>query len=390
MLTISEITKQIKNTLESSFDNIELVGEISNFTRHQSGHRYFVLKDNSAQISAIMWQSVRINFEPRNGMKVVVRGSIDVYAPQGKYQIICRSMVAQGEGDLYLAYEALKVKLSEKGYFEAERKKRLKQLPLKIGISTSPTGAALHDMIQTINRRNKLVQIYFRPTLVQGDGSADDIVRAIEELNQFDCDAIIIGRGGGSIEDLWSYNTEIVANTIFNSKTIIISAVGHETDFTISDFVADYRASTPTAAAELVTSITHNDILEAHERILIDLKNLMKRKFEKYNDFLGVNLDTKIIRPISNLISTNKQKIDYMDSILKLKTSNKIKSYVEKLDFLDKRLNSNNPLLPLNKGYALLSSNNHYITNNESLQDYESIEIIRKNETIKINLKENK
>lgn len=388
MLTISEITKKIKRVLESEVGEVEIIGEISNFVHHQSGHKYFVLKDNDAQISAVMWASTRLNFIPKNGMKVIVKGNIEIYPPQGKYQIICKSMLPAGQGDLYLAYEALKKKLFEEGYFEQIRKRPLTKLALKVGISTSPTGAAIHDMVQTISRRNKLVNIYFRPTLVQGDGSAEDIVKAIEELNAYNCDVIIIGRGGGSIEDLWSYNTEIVANAIYNSKTPIISAVGHENDFTISDFVADYRASTPTAAAEKVSSITIDEISDFLENSFDVMKENVEDNLNNFKEFLNFKIDRSLSKPIKDKFNLFKQTLDYKSNYMNSLSNNYFKNNIKNLSSLEKRLQSNNPTLPLNKGYAMLKSNNQFIENNISLNEFNSIEIIRKNEIINVKIGE--
>ncbi len=386
MLTISEITKKIKKVLENEVGEVELIGEISNFVHHQSGHKYFVLKDSDAQISAVMWASTKLSFIPKNGMKVVVRGNIEIYPPQGKYQIICKKMMPAGEGDLYLAFEALKLKLQEKGYFEISHKRPIPNLPLKVGISTSPTGAAIHDMHQTISRRNKLINIYFRPTLVQGDGSSEDIVKAINELNTMNCDIIIIGRGGGSIEDLWSYNTEIVADAIYESKTPIISAVGHESDFTIADFVADIRASTPTAAAELVSSITIDDIVNFLDNSTNMMNNITKDRINWYKDFLSSKIDKELSKPLKDKINIFNQLIDYKSNFINLVVSNRIKHSKAQVENFGLRLNSNDPMLPLNKGYSLLKYQGKYIESNISLNDYDEIEIIRKNEQIKVKI----
>ena len=389
MFTISEITGKIKNILEEEFDGIELTGEISNYKHHSSGHKYFVLKDNNAQIGAVMWKGVRLNFIPKDGMKVIVKGSIDVYPPQGKYQVNCKTMVPAGVGDLYLAFEALKKKLTEKSYFEIEHKKKLPNFPLKVGISTSPTGAAIQDMIKTIGRRNSLITIYFRPTLVQGEGSAEDITKAIAELNKIDCNVIIIGRGGGSIEDLWSYNTEIVADAIYNSKIPIISAVGHESDFTIADFVADYRASTPTAAAELVSSITVEEINTFLGQSADRSTRSIKRLIDIQKEYLGTNLEKKFQKLIINELNNYKQSLDHNENYINNYFGSYISLLKEKSKSLYLQLKANDPLSPLNKGYALLMSENKFIDKNTSLTKFDEIKIIRKNEEILVNIKEN-
>ncbi|HRP01859.1 MAG TPA: exodeoxyribonuclease VII large subunit [Candidatus Kapabacteria bacterium] len=388
MLTISEITKQIKKVLEFEIGEIEIIGEISNYVHHQSGHKYFALKDSNAQISAVMWGSTKINFIPKNGMKVCVKGNLEVYPPQGRYQIICKRMLPAGEGDLYLAFEALKLKLMEQGYFDNNRKRPIPVLPLRVGVSTSPTGAAIQDIITTIGRRNKLIEIYFRPTLVQGDGSAEDIVKAIKELNKLNCDVIIIGRGGGSIEDLWSYNTEIVADAIYNSQTPIISAVGHESDFTISDFVADFRSSTPTAGAEAVSTITVDDILNFLSTSSKTIETSLRQKIAYYRDYLEGNVGNNLSRVIKEKLNYYKQFLDYKSSYLNSISNNILNNKTKELAYLSLRLKSNDPLLPLNKGYSLLKSQDRFIDNSQSLDDFDEIEIIRKNEHKLVKLNE--
>jgi len=280
--TISELTDRLKNLLETNFTYVFVIGEISNYKINQSGHHYFSLKDSGAQISCAIWNSNKINIQLVDGMKVVATGYISLYPPQGKYQIIVQTIKPAGIGDLYQKFEELKKKLEQLGYFDQSRKRPIPKICLKVGVSTSPTGAAIRDIISTIHNRLPLVEIYFRPTMVQGEGSELDIARAIEELNQYDLDVIIIGRGGGSIEDLWSYNTEVVANAIFNSRIPIISAVGHETDFTIADFVADERAPTPTGAAQYVTKYTLLDYINYLDQAQSNLKNILFNKINQY------------------------------------------------------------------------------------------------------------
>lgn len=253
ILSVSDITRAVQHTLEDSFGSVVVRGEISNFVNHSSGHRYFSLKDSNAQLKAVMWRSSPLRFTPANGMSVIARGKVTMYAPQGAVQLECRSLEPLGAGDLQLAFEALKRELYERGWFDAAYKKPLPRYPTKIGVATSPTGAAVRDVIATLARRMPAAEVVVRPTLVQGDGAAEDIARAIAELNATDCDVLIVGRGGGSIEDLWAFNEEQVARAIFDSGIPVVSAVGHETDFTIADLVADLRAPTPSAAAELVT-----------------------------------------------------------------------------------------------------------------------------------------
>ncbi|HEY9205312.1 MAG TPA: exodeoxyribonuclease VII large subunit [Candidatus Methanoperedens sp.] len=251
--TVQEFTLAVKNTLTGGqFNDVWIRGEISNLTNHNSGHRYFTLKDKSSQLQCVMfkWHGKNLRFELEHGMKVLILGDLDVYEPKGRYQLKVRAVRPDGIGELYKAYEQLKNKLALEGLFSPSHKKPLPRFPKKIGVATSPTGAVLYDILTVINRRYPL-NILFIPTVVQGEQATESIMRSIEALNRTNVDLIILGRGGGSIEDLWAFNEEAVARAIFNSKIPIISAVGHETDYTIADFVADVRAPTPSAAAEM-------------------------------------------------------------------------------------------------------------------------------------------
>jgi len=255
ILTVTELTQQIKRYLEEGFENVWVEGEISNFRIPSSGHYYFTLKDDKSQIRAVVFRFMGryLKFEPHDGLLVICRGRINVYESRGEYQLILDYMEPKGIGALQLAFEQLKEKLQKEGLFDPERKEPLPLLPQKIGIVTSPTGAAIKDLLNVIGRRFPNVGILINPVKVQGDGAAQEIARAIEELNHLaGIDVIILTRGGGSLEDLWAFNEEIVARAIYNSSIPVISAVGHEIDFTIADFVADLRAPTPSAAGELV------------------------------------------------------------------------------------------------------------------------------------------
>ena len=254
--TVSQLTGEIKFTLENAFPHVKVLGEISNFKAHGSGHWYFTLKDADAAISCTMWRSYNagVFFTPQDGMKIVVEGAINVYPPRGSYQINVRKMSPAGEGELQAAFERLKRKLKAEGLFDEKFKKPIPKFPQVIGIVTAEGAAALRDMISVAARRYPLVKLVHAPASVQGEGAAEEIAKAIERLNALEeIDVIIVGRGGGSLEDLWAFNEEIVARAIFASQKPIISGVGHEVDFTIADFVADLRAPTPTAAMELAT-----------------------------------------------------------------------------------------------------------------------------------------
>jgi len=255
ILTISELTLEIKKHLEEGFDEVWVEGEISNFRSPSSGHYYFTLKDDKSQIRAVIFKFMGryLKFDPHDGLLVICRGRINVYEPRGEYQLILDYMEPKGIGALQLAFEQLKEKLQKEGLFDPDNKKPLPLLPQKIGIVTSPTGAAIKDILNVIGRRFPNVEILINPVKVQGEGSAQEIAIAIEELNHIPgIDVIILTRGGGSLEDLWSFNEEIVARAIYRSSIPVVSAVGHEIDFTIADFVADLRVPTPSAAAELV------------------------------------------------------------------------------------------------------------------------------------------
>jgi exodeoxyribonuclease VII large subunit len=282
-LTVAALTKYLKRKFDCDphLQDVYVKGEISNFKQHSSGHMYFTLKDEKARILAVMFSGAnrKIKFTPENGMKVLVRGEITVYEASGQYQIYVKEMQPDGVGDLYLAFEQLKEKLSHEGLFSDEHKKSLPQFPSTVGVITSPTGAAVRDIITTIKRRYPIAKILILPALVQGEQAAPSIVSAIRQANEekHGIDVLIVGRGGGSIEELWAFNEEAVARAIFESQIPIISAVGHETDFTIADFVADLRAPTPTGAAEL--AVPHVD--EWVERVLSRQTRLIRVMKEK-------------------------------------------------------------------------------------------------------------
>ena len=254
-ITISELTRYIKGIIDNNefLNKVYIKGEISNFKNHTRGHYYFTLKDEKSRVNAVMFASSvkNIKFMPNDGMKVLVTGRISVYEATGGYQIYVDDMVEDGVGNLYVAFEQLKEKLGKEGLFDVAHKKKIRKVPRKIGIITASTGAAIKDILTTIKRRFPVCETILFPSLVQGEKAKEDIVRNIELANTYDLDTLIVGRGGGSIEDLWPFNEEIVARAIYNSKIPVISAVGHEIDYTIADFVADLRAPTPTAAAEL-------------------------------------------------------------------------------------------------------------------------------------------
>jgi exodeoxyribonuclease VII large subunit len=283
VLTVSELSEKLRQTLEEKFPTVWVEGEISNFKVYGSGHVYFTLKDAGAQIRAVLFRSRtrRIRFEPKDGLHVMAFGSIEVYAQRGEYQLVVELLEPRGLGALQLAFEQLKARLDAEGLFDPRRKRPLPRFPRKIGIVTSPTGAAIRDMLRVIGRRFGELHIVLAPARVQGDGAAEEIAQGIRDLNALgEVDVIIVGRGGGSLEDLWAFNEEIVARAIAGSKAPIISAVGHEVDFTIADFVADLRAPTPSAAAELVVR-EKQAVMETLADLRGRLDRAMTRRLER-------------------------------------------------------------------------------------------------------------
>ena len=296
VFSVAQLTGYIKNLMERDglLQNVTVKGEISNFIAHRSGHCYFSLKDEDSQIKAVMFHSsnLRVNFKPENGHKVILQGKISVYEGRGEYQIYATSMKRDGLGDLYVAFEELKRRLAEEGLFDPRYKKEIPAFPSKIGVITSANGAAVRDIKNIASRRCPSVQLVLYPALVQGAGTEESLIKALDYFeNEYKVDTIIIGRGGGSIEDLWGFNGEKLARKIFAMKTPVISAVGHETDFTICDFVADLRAPTPSAAAEL-TIPDINGLLQdldlRFDRITETMQGILEEERERLQDYIDV------------------------------------------------------------------------------------------------------
>ncbi|MCP4400522.1 MAG: exodeoxyribonuclease VII large subunit, partial [bacterium] len=286
IFSVAELTRAIKKELEGQFANVWVEGEISNLATPRSGHMYFTLKDENAQLRGVIFKYTgrRVKFLPENGMQVLLRGSLSVYEPRGEYQIVVNYAEPRGAGALQAAFEQLKARLEAEGLFDKSHKQPIPLLPKKIGIVTSATGAAIRDILQVINRRFANVHVLVAPVLVQGVEAPQAIARAIEMCNQLpDLDVLIVGRGGGSLEDLWAFNDEVVARTIFASKVPIISAVGHEIDFTIADFVADLRAPTPSAAAELVVQNKEN-LVHTLDVLATRLKNAQLNRMARLKE----------------------------------------------------------------------------------------------------------
>ena len=345
-LSISEINKIIKFTIEGNEElrSVYLKGEISNIKYHTRGHLYFSLKDETSKINAVMFNYDRyLRFNPKDGDAVLVHGRISVYEASGSYQIYVDSMEMDGIGNLYVLFEQLKKKLSEEGLFDPSHKKKIKRVPRKIAVITAPTGAAVRDIISTINRRFPITEIYLFPTLVQGEEAAKNIVKMIEYANTFDdIDTIILGRGGGSIEDLWAFNEEIVARAIYNSRIPIISGVGHEIDFTISDFVADLRAPTPTGAALMATP----DIEEVR-RYFITTKercnNAIENKLYSYNQLLNKYKSNYILNNPIRLYEMKEQTIDNLSDRINNYIKNYLNNYKNIIDKYKTNYILNNP-----------------------------------------------
>ncbi len=313
-LSVSDLTKAIRTVLEPAFTNVTVEGEISNFIDHRSGHRYWTLKDAESQISCVFWKSRALAYELRDGMKVVCRGRLTIYAPRGNYQFDVYQVRPSGIGDLELAYQERYQRLLAEGLFDEGRKRPIPKFPKTIGIVTSENGAALHDILTTLERRWPLARVLVRPAAVQGVGAELEIARAIQQFNLSApadrADVVIVGRGGGSLEDLWCFNEEAVARAIFASKIPVISAVGHEVDFTIADFVADLRAPTPTAAAELATP----DIAELFSVIegqQIGLIRLMRQIISHLKQSVSVAANKRsLTQSLSNTIHTRRGQLN--------------------------------------------------------------------------------
>ncbi len=347
-VTVTALTKYIKAKFQAdrNLQNILLRGEISNFKRHSSsGHYYFTLKDDGARIAAVMFQSYNstISFQPTDGMQVIVQGEITVYPGSGSYQIYIRDMQPDGVGGLFVAYEQLKKKLSEEGLFDQKFKKKIPSFPSVIGVATSPTGAAVRDIITTIQRRYPIGKIVVFPTLVQGEQAPMSVVKSIETANTLkEIDVLIIGRGGGSIEELWAFNDEKVARAIFESKIPIISAVGHETDTTIADYVADLRAPTPTAAAELV-SLSQREIIEQFTVREARLNKTMNTILERKQAQLKTVQDAYVFRYPNSLLNPKQEEFDRTYEKLQMSMNEIIKSNSNKYKELSSTLLIHHP-----------------------------------------------
>ncbi len=362
ILSVSELNQYIKTLLESNslLRNLVIQGELSNVKRAASGHLYFSLKDAGSKIDCVMFKNAAIGlkFLPQEGQKVTLRGSLGVYLPSGQYQITVRSMEPQGLGDLFQAYLVLKDELQARGYFDQEHKKKLPEIISRVGLVTSPSGAAVKDMISIIKRRNPLIDIVIYPSLVQGDEAAGNIIKGIRAFNAIQSvDVIIIGRGGGSIEDLWAFNDERLAKAIFESELPIVSAVGHEIDYTIADFVADLRAPTPSGAAELVAEETLSMIqalVTLKSRLILTMEAKIGRNRET---IMRMKKEFLRFRP-KERIEEMRLHLDVMNDRMIRALNNRIKNERQQLLNVKTRIEAMSPVHVLKKGYVRVTDDN--------------------------------
>ena len=355
VFSVSELTKYIRVILEDSFPTIWVEGEISNFVLHTSGHMYFSLRDSAAILKCAMFKRAneKLKFRPKDGMKVVCRGAISVYEARGDYQLIVEEIEPKGVGALQLQFQQLKEKLLKEGLFDERHKVPIPYLPTTIGVVTSPTGAAIRDILNIARRRFSNVEIIINPVKVQGEGAKDEIASAIRQFNQLkNIDVMIVTRGGGSLEDLWSFNEEVVASAIYDSEIPIISAVGHEIDYTISDFVADFRAPTPSAAAELVIP-KKEDLSSLIGALATRLKNALKSKIDIMTERLITLKDSYVMRQPLNLITQYEQEIDEIVKGLGISIDHIVKMKNENFNLLIGKLEILNPLGILKRGYSV-------------------------------------
>lgn len=354
VFTVSQLNSEARGLIEDNFQQIWLVGEISNLSKPHSGHMYFSLKDAHAQIRCALFRQsrVRLNFEPDNGQQVLVRARVSLYEARGDFQCIVSQMQLAGDGALQIAFEKLKAKLAMEGLFDEDVKQDLPELPQCIGVVTSPTGAAVRDIIKVLKRRFPSIPVIIYPTQVQGDTAAAHIAEAIHVANaRQECDVLIVARGGGSLEDLWSFNEEVVARAIFASDIPIVSGVGHEVDFTIADFVADARAATPSAAAELVSP----DINE-WKQYLSDLQRALHNSInDQINDYKNtLNHLLKRLRHPGEKIAVYKQRLANLQQRMTIAMQHTIKHKQQRLAQFAQTLNALSPLNTLQRGYAII------------------------------------
>ena len=377
--TVSELNGYIKNIFDSDrvLSLLTVKGEISNFVHHRSGHLYFSLKDSDGQVRAVMFRTYaeRLKFRPENGMKVTVRCSVTVFVRDGSYQLYVNSMSPDGIGELYLAYEQLKNKLSSEGLFDPVYKKALPEFPMSVGVITSPTGAAVRDIINVIKRRFPIAKIYLYPSLVQGEGAPQSLIKALDYFNSSNlADVIIIGRGGGSIEDLWAFNNEALARRIFECRIPVISAVGHETDFTICDFVSDMRAPTPSAAAEIAVP----DIRELTTRIInIERRteNALKHIAERRREALNILKQSPIFKDAEAFTKPYRERLSEIKRNLGISCEKLLTEKRFSLSVCAEKINALSPLSVLARGYSIAQKDGKALRSVKNVKPDDEIKI---------------
>jgi len=392
ILSVSQLVNSVKLQLETNFQDLWVRGEISNFKTPRSGHSYFTLKDSDAQIRAVCFRMKNrlLKFRPQDGLDVIARGSLSVYPPRGDFQLVVEFMEPVGPGALQLAFEQLKSRLQSEGLFDEAHKKDLPLLPAKIGVVTSSTGAAIQDILRVLSRRNDRVNILILPTKVQGSGAAQEVARGIQYLDtREDIDVIIVTRGGGSLEDLWAFNEEVVVRAIFDCRIPVISAVGHQTDFTITDFVADLRAPTPSAAAEIVSGAREDlcmrveglkkRLIQAFRLGLKDRRERLRRlaasrafvDAESKLRFFLQRLDelhSRLVKTIPTLIIWNRQRCLQQDQLLRQQIQSYLQSKKHLITASSGQLRAYSPLAVLERGYAIVTT-----TSKEVIRDPEQV-----------------
>ena len=377
--SVTELNNYVKRILETdeNLKNVFVTGEISNFKNHYSGHMYMTIKDEGGAIKSVMFSSYasRLKFVPENGMKVIIFGSVSLYNKDGSYQLYITDMQPDGVGALNLAFEQLKEKLGKEGLFNTEFKKHIPKFPKKIGVMTAPDGAAVRDIFSVLKRRYPVAEIVFCPVAVQGASAAPEITKAIKLFNEQNAaDVLIVGRGGGSLEDLWAFNEEIVARAIFESKIPVISAVGHETDFTIADFVADLRAPTPSAAAELAVPDVFelkSDLMGLRQHLSVLMRNIIETEKEKIGNY---EKQITILSPVNKIQNSRQELSNLYEKVVNSMTF-KMNDEKAKIALLSSKLNALSPLNVLSRGYAIAYNDNKPI---------KSVSDVKKGDNIKI------
>ena len=378
-LTVTEVNNYIKRVIDNDFilGNLSVKGEISNLKFHSSGHIYFSLKDESSKINCVMFKSkaMYLDVDLEEGMQIVVKGKASIYPATGSMQIYCEEINKEGIGDLFIKFEKLKKKLESKGYFENYNKKEIPRYPRRIGVVTSPTGAAIRDIINVIKRRNGMVDIVLYPAKGQGIGAYKEIIEGIQYFNEKNnVDLLIVGRGGGSIEELWNFNEEALAEAVYNSNLPIISAVGHEVDFTICDFVSDVRAATPSQGAEIAVPL-ENDIKQEIERISLYLDDIIYNKIKNCkNEIISMERILKIHSPLSKIENCYLE-VDKLKDRLDFALKTKLNTEKQRLESLNSLLIAHNPVNVLSRGYAIIEDDDTLIKSKEQLKEEKKLKI---------------